>query len=180
MPLFGHKHQEEWMEQILEQLKSINKHQHETIMLFTELVTALTSLDASVKQIATAVTNTPAGTVPQPAVDALNQLTTDLAALAALVTPTGVPAVPTSLTATAQPASIALSWSPVPGAVSYNVKSSSVAGGPYTSLVTPSPITSPTFVDTSTKSGVAAFYVVSAVNAAGESANSSEVTATAS
>lgn len=178
MPIFGPKrHDDEQMERILAELKSINEHERKIIMLLTELAAAITTADNTVNQIAAAIGINPTGTVPQAAVDALTKLNTDLTALQALVTP-GVPAVPTGLTATPGAASVALSWSPSPGAVSYNVKSSPTTGGPYTTL-TPAP-TSPSFTDTTAKTGVPGFYVVSAVNAVGESKNSVEVTATAS
>jgi fibronectin type 3 domain-containing protein len=85
------------------------------------------------------------------------------------------PATPTGLSAAAGNAQVSLSWSASTGATSYNVKRSTVTGGPYTVVGTP---TSPSFTDTSVSNGTTYFYVVSAVNANGESANSGEVTAT--
>jgi len=88
---------------------------------------------------------------------------------------TTVPAVPTGLTATAGNNQVALSWSSSAGASSYNVKRATVSGGPYTTLTN---TTSASFTDTTALNGTTYYYVVSAVNTAGESANSSEVSAT--
>jgi len=85
------------------------------------------------------------------------------------------PATPTSLTATAGDTQIVLSWTAVTGATSYNVKRSSTTGGPYAGVGTP---TSPSFTDAGLTNGTKYFYVVSAVNTGGESANSAEVSAT--
>ena len=86
-----------------------------------------------------------------------------------------VPATPSSLQATAGNAQVSLTWSSVTGATSYHVKRSATTGGPYTQLSSPS---SPSFTDTGVTNGTKYFYVVSALNSAGESANSAEVNAT--
>src|SRR5580692_1760511 len=85
------------------------------------------------------------------------------------------PPTPANLVATPANAQVSLSWSASTGATSYNVKRSSVTGGPYTKISSPTAVA---YTDTSVTNGTKYFYVVSAVNAAGESANSSEVTAT--
>jgi fibronectin type 3 domain-containing protein len=85
------------------------------------------------------------------------------------------PAAPTGLTATAGNAQVALSWTASTGATSYNVKRSTVTGGPYTKISSP---TATNFTDTGLANGTKYFYVVSAVNAAGEGANSTEASAT--
>ena len=90
--------------------------------------------------------------------------------------PATVPATPTGLAATGGNAQISLTWNASTGATSYNVKRSTTSGGPFTSTLA-SP-TATNYVDTTVTNGTAYFYVVSAVNAAGESANSSQVTAT--
>lgn len=69
-----------------------------------------------------------------------------------------------------------LSWTAVPQAASYRVKRADVSGGPYTTVA--SGLSAAAFTDTGLTPGTAYFYVVSAVGAALESANSSEVTAT--
>ncbi len=90
-------------------------------------------------------------------------------------TPPPVPAVPSGATATAGDSQAVVSWTAVTGATSYHVKRSSTTGGPYTQVGAP---TSATFTDTGLTDGTKYFYVISAVNAGGESANSAEVSAT--
>ena len=85
-------------------------------------------------------------------------------------------AAPTGLTATAGNAQIALSWTSVSGASSYNVKRATVTGGPYTTVA--SGVTATSYTNTGLTNGTAYYYVLSAVNAAGESANSAQVSAT--
>jgi len=85
------------------------------------------------------------------------------------------PAAPTGLTATAGAAQVCLSWTASTGATSYNVKRSATHGGPYTTVNSP---TGTSYTDTSLTDGTTYYYVVSALNTAGESANSSEVSAT--
>ena len=85
------------------------------------------------------------------------------------------PATPAGLTATAADKQANLAWSASTGATSYNVKRSTTHGGPYTQLASPT-ITS--YADTGLTDGTTYYYVVSAVNATGESANSNEVSAT--
>ncbi len=85
------------------------------------------------------------------------------------------PAAPTGLVATGGTASIALSWTAVAGATSYSVKRSTTNGGPYTQLATSA---TAAYTDASaTTKGVTYYYVVSAVNAAGEGANSAQAAA---
>ncbi len=86
-----------------------------------------------------------------------------------------VPAAPTGLTATAGNAQVALAWMVTAGATSYDVKRSTTSGGPYTALSSP---TVTNYTDTTAANGTKYFYVVSAVNSAGQSGNSSEVNAT--
>jgi len=85
-----------------------------------------------------------------------------------------VPAVPTGLMANAGNAQVSLSWTSVTGATSYHVKRATTTGGPYTQVSAP---TTTAFADTGLSNGTTYFYVASAVNSAGESANSSEVSA---
>ena len=85
------------------------------------------------------------------------------------------PAVPTGLTATAGNAQITLAWTASAGATSYHVKRSTTNGSGYTQIAAP---TVANFLDTTVTNGTAYFYVVSALNAAGESANSPQATAT--
>jgi hypothetical protein len=88
----------------------------------------------------------------------------------------GAPNPPAGLTATPGDAQVALGWNASGGATSYNVKRSTTPGGPYTTIA-PNVITT-SYTDTTVVNGTTYYYVVSAVNADGESANSSEVSAT--
>lgn len=85
------------------------------------------------------------------------------------------PAVPTALAAVAGNGVVTLTWTASSGALTYNVKRASKTGGPYTQLANPS---SATYTDTAVTNGTAYFYVVSSLDAAGESSNSAEVSAT--
>jgi len=85
------------------------------------------------------------------------------------------PAAPAGLAAAAGNQQISLTWNASAGATSYHVKRGTVAGGPYTQVAAP---TTNTDADTALTNGTAYYYVVSAVNSYGESANSSEVSAT--
>jgi uncharacterized repeat protein (TIGR01451 family) len=82
---------------------------------------------------------------------------------------------PAGLTATASNASVALKWSAATGATSYNVKRSTVAGGPYATLITG--LAAANYTDATVVNGIAYYYVVSAVKAGIESPNSSPVSA---
>jgi cellulose 1,4-beta-cellobiosidase len=94
----------------------------------------------------------------------------------ASVTPQApVPPAPGGLTATAGNAQVALSWNASTGATGYRVKRSTTSGGPYNVVGSPS---TTGFTDTGLTNGTPYFYVVSAVNSAGESSNSSQVSAT--
>jgi hypothetical protein len=87
------------------------------------------------------------------------------------------PAAPTCLTAAAGRGKITLKWSAPSGPQSYNVKRSTTNGGPYKTVATG--VTSTTYTNTGLRSGVTYYYVVTAVNAAGESGNSNQVSAKA-
>ena len=84
-------------------------------------------------------------------------------------------AAPTGLTAAAGNAQAALSWTPSAGASSYNVKRSLVSGSNYSTI---SSRTAASYTDTGLTNGTTYYYVVSAVNAGGESANSAQASAT--
>jgi fibronectin type 3 domain-containing protein len=84
------------------------------------------------------------------------------------------PATPATPVATAGNAQVALTWTAVTGAVTYNVKRATTTGGPYTTVGSP---TANSYTDTGLTNGTTYFYVVSAVNANGESANSAQVSA---
>ena len=86
---------------------------------------------------------------------------------------TALPSVPTGLTVTPGYEQVGLSWNTSPGATSYNIKRGTVSGGPYTNIAT---ALATVYMDSGLPYGTY-YYVVSAVNAAGESANSTEAIA---
>ena len=83
---------------------------------------------------------------------------------------------PANLTAIPGDAQVTLNWDAVIGATNYNVKRSTIAGGPYETIATT--VTGTSYVDTNVTNGTTYYYVVTAVNADGESANSNEASAT--
>jgi cellulose 1,4-beta-cellobiosidase len=85
------------------------------------------------------------------------------------------PSAPTGLTAAAGNAQVVLNWTASSGATSYRVKRATVSGGPYTSIATN---TATSFTNTGLVNGTTYYYVVSAANSGGESANSSQISAT--
>jgi hypothetical protein len=87
------------------------------------------------------------------------------------------PLAPTNLTATAGNRQVTLAWVASAGAASFNVKRATAPGGPYTQVATS---TAASFTDTLLTNSTTYYYVVTAVNAAGESANSAQVSATPS
>jgi fibronectin type 3 domain-containing protein len=88
--------------------------------------------------------------------------------------PAQAPPTPTNLAATGGNAQVALTWSASTGATSYNVKRSTTNGSGYVTVSSP---TSTSYTDTGVTNGTTYYYVVSAVNGTGESANSSQVSA---
>lgn len=83
---------------------------------------------------------------------------------------------PSLLTATPGVSQISLSWFPAPGATGYDIKRATSPGGPYGTIA--GNVAATSYTDTTVINGVTYYYVVSARNAAGESANSAEVSAT--
>ncbi len=82
-------------------------------------------------------------------------------------------AAPGGLGFTSSNGDITLQWDAVPGASSYTVKRSNSPGGPYPPLF--SGVTGTRYLDSLATAGTTWRYVVSAFNAAGESANSAEL-----
>lgn len=97
-------------------------------------------------------------------------------AIASATPSTGqVPAVPTNLTATAGDSQVSLTWNAVPDATGYNLYRGTSSGGEVLYL---SNISSNSYLDISLPNGTTYYYQVTAVNDAGESGRSSEVSAT--
>src|SRR5271155_5050157 len=92
------------------------------------------------------------------------------------VAPVSPPATPTGLQATGGNAQVSLSWNASTGAASYNLKRATTNGGPYNTAVA-SP-TASNYSDTTVTNGTTYYYVVSAVNTVGQSANSAQASAT--
>jgi hypothetical protein len=86
-----------------------------------------------------------------------------------------LPGTPTNLAASAGNALVSLSWAATTNATSYNVKRALTSGGPYGSITN---VSTTTYSDLGLSNDTTYFYVVSALNIAGESANSSETSAT--
>ena len=85
------------------------------------------------------------------------------------------PAAPTVLTATSGNQQVGLTWVASSSATSYHVKRATTSGGPYTQAGS---ATVTSYTDAGLTNGTKYFYVVSALNTAGESANSSEASGT--
>ena len=84
------------------------------------------------------------------------------------------PAAPGGLTAAPGNGQVGLSWSAPSGATSYKVKRGTTSGGPYTQIATS---TFAGYTNVGLANGTTYYYVVSAVNASGEGANSSQASA---
>lgn len=98
-----------------------------------------------------------------------------------LTAPTSVPPTPTGLTGTPTNATAFLQWTNAPASpTTYNVKRSLTNGGPYTTIASgvTEGVRATTYTDSAVTSGGAYYYVVSANNSFGESANSGQVTVT--
>lgn len=82
---------------------------------------------------------------------------------------------PAGLTAVAGSRQVALNWELAVGATNYYVERSLASGGPYTLV---GATTATNYTDTGLTNGVTYYYVVAALRASGQSANSSEANAT--
>ena len=107
-----------------------------------------------------------------PGVGRINLYKALLAAGASAPVAPSVPNAPTHLNASASSGSVRLSWDASPGASGYNIKRALRSGGAYTLLA--ANLKAISFTDNGLANGTAYYYVVSAVNAGGESANSTE------
>jgi hypothetical protein len=81
---------------------------------------------------------------------------------------------PTNLAATPGNNSVGLTWTTTSGASGYNVKRATTDGGPYAIIATPG---ATSYSDGTAANGMTYYYVVSATSNAGESADSSQVSA---
>ena len=86
-----------------------------------------------------------------------------------------VPSAPTGVSATAGNAQVSLTWTAVSGATSYKVYRSTTSGTQGTLLGTS---TSAAYTDSTAANGVTYYYTITAVNAGGESAGSTQVSGT--
>jgi fibronectin type 3 domain-containing protein len=93
----------------------------------------------------------------------------------ASATPVAPPGAPANLAATAGNAQAALAWSASPGASAYFLKRSLVSGGPYATVTS---LAGTNYTDSALSNGTTYYYVVSATNAGGEGANSTEAAVT--
>jgi len=84
------------------------------------------------------------------------------------------PSAPANFSATPTNGQVSLKWSAVSAATSYNLKRATVNGGPYATLAD---LTATNYTDAIVVSGTACYYVVTAVDASGESTNSLQATA---
>jgi fibronectin type 3 domain-containing protein len=89
--------------------------------------------------------------------------------------PAQPPPAPTGLTATAGNAQVSLTWNASAGAASYHVKRSTTNGTGYTQIAAPTAVN---FADSGLTNGTTYFYLVTALNTAGESGNSNQASAT--
>jgi fibronectin type 3 domain-containing protein len=92
--------------------------------------------------------------------------------LGAMGTP---PAAPTGLAAASGNGQVTLTWNPCVNAAGYNVKRSTASNGTYSVVATN--LDTPGFTSAGLTNGVTYYFVVSAVNLAGESADSAPVSA---
>ncbi len=112
------------------------------------------------------------GTTYHYVVSAMNAHGESLDSFPAPATPVEPPALPTGLIAIPGHAKIDLAWTPVPTAARYRVQRSAAAGGPYVLVASPRDAS---YTDCPLTNGIPQFYVVSAVNAGGESPTCLEV-----
>lgn len=92
-----------------------------------------------------------------------------------VVDPRPLPPTPTGLKAVVDALGVSLGWDASPNTVDYRIKRATVSGGPYTNVAT-APLNA--VADSGVDVGTTYYYVVSAMNAAGESADSAEVSVT--
>ncbi len=90
--------------------------------------------------------------------------------------PAAVPAAPVALLAAPGAYAVPLRWQPSFGATSYAIRRATSSGGTYSTIA--SGIAAASYTDTTVANGTTYYYVVTATNSAGTSANSPEDSAT--
>jgi cellulose 1,4-beta-cellobiosidase len=83
---------------------------------------------------------------------------------------------PNGVTALGRDSRVLMNWNEPVGATGYNIYRATVSHGSYSLIATN--VSGTGYTDYGVTNGITYYYIVSAVNAAGESANSSEVSAT--
>ena len=137
-----------------------NQWQRQVFNGFAQVIVQSTNLSGSITLTATATGLT----------------STNITITAAASAP--APAVPSGVAAVADvDGLITVSWDVMPGATTYNLKRSTTNGGPYTVIATC--LGTPGLRDTAVSNLTTYYYVVSAANANGESADSVQFNATA-
>lgn len=96
--------------------------------------------------------------------------------LSAVPTP-AVPAIPTGVSATGGANQVTLVWSPVPAATSYNMYYATTSGVTKTNSTKVTNATTP-YIQSGLAAGTSYYFIVTAVNSAGEGGASSQITAT--
>jgi predicted carbohydrate-binding protein with CBM5 and CBM33 domain len=142
------------------------------------LANAVNALNGAVR---IGVLNAQNQVVPQASATAnrvYSQTSANIASAFLQIVPGAVPSAPTNLGATPGNAQVSLGWTAASGATGYNVKRSTTNGGPYTNVATN--VSGTSFVNTGLTNGTTYYYVVTAVNASGESGVSTQVSATPS
>lgn len=115
------------------------------------------------------------GTTYYYVVSATNSYGTSANSTQVSATPTApIPPAPTNLTATAGVQEVMLAWTASTGAATYNVKRATASGGPFNTIASP---TNTSYTDSGLTAGTTYYYVVTALNGAGESGNSNQISA---
>lgn len=102
--------------------------------------------------------------------DATNAVSTSAALAVEIIS--SLPSQPTNLLASPGNNQVGLTWTISAGANSYYVKRSLTNGGPYTVISNPA---TASYTDLTATNGITYYYTISAINAAGESINSNQV-----